>query len=201
MYKRSNTQKNFLSAPLVLSAMLVLSSTAAVAADPNTANTGDKDLTMKEHVIKWMLNDKKFVEQAAMSNLAEIELSRLALEKTQNPEVVSFAKLMVQDHTMATAKLSDIARAQNIAVPAELDRDHRDKLEELRGLSNAQFDAKYIDTMVKDHDKAVSLFTAASDDDKLNPQLRQFAQQTLPALKLHQKHVNTVANQPSAARQ
>lgn len=41
----------------------------------------------------------------ALGNRAEIELSQLAVEKTQNPQVREFAQKMIQDHTQYLTKL------------------------------------------------------------------------------------------------
>ena len=170
-------------------------------ADPNSPSADDSNrLTMKEHVAKWMLSDEKFVEKAALSNMAEVELSKVALEKAQSPQVRDFAKQMIKDHTAASTELKSIAQSKNLAVPADLDREHQEKLTDLRGLSGADFDAKYLGTMEKDHEKAVTLFTAAAADQKLDKQLQQFAAKTLPILRGHSDHVQALDSKGVSAR-
>ncbi len=156
-------------------------------------------LTVKQHLIKWMLTDEKFIEKAAMGGRAEVELSQLAIQKSQSSQVVSLAKAMISDHTAADTKLNGIAQSANLPVPRQLDRAHLEDIDRLKNLSNSQFDAAYIDVMQKDHDNAVSLFAAAAADERLNPQLRQFAQQTLPTLRLHQEHANSLGTNSSAS--
>lgn len=187
---KESVWRNILLGGCVLAPSLLVSSMYARADAPVAPN--DDSLTLKQHVIKWMLTDENFVEKAAMSSRAEIELSQLALQKSQNSKVIGFAKTMVSDHTSADAKLKAIAHTENLAIPGEQDDAHADALEKLQKLEGAQFDAVYLDTMRKDHAKAVSLFAAAAADEGLNAQLRQFAQQTLPTLRMHQEHVKAL---------
>lgn len=48
---------------------------------------------------------------AMMANHAEIELSRLAVEKAQNPQVKQFARQMITDHTRAMRQLERMGSA------------------------------------------------------------------------------------------
>ena len=54
-----------------------------------------------------MTNDKKFVMDAAVGGMAEVELGKLAAEKATNPEVKQFGQRMVDDHTKANDELKD----------------------------------------------------------------------------------------------
>ena len=61
---------------------------------------------------------------------------------------------------------------------------HKKALEDLRGKSGKEFDAAYAAQMVKDHNEAVALFTAASS--LPDSELAGFASKTLPTLRDHQ---------------
>ena len=63
-----------------------------------------------------------FVEAATEAGIAEVVTGKLALEKTQNAEIKTFAQQMVTDHTQANQKLGDIARKLDISVPDEAAR-------------------------------------------------------------------------------
>lgn len=174
---------------LVLTALLILPIAPAFADQMPAADDGAK-LSVKQHLTKMMLSDESFVKKAAVAGRAEIELSKLALEKTSTPQIREFAQRMVKDHTAAATELKTIAQSKNIAVPSELDKEHEQTAEKLRNLNGADFDAAYVDAMQKDHEKAVNLFTAAAADEKLDKQLQQFASKTLPILRGHQHDVH-----------
>lgn len=167
--------------------------------NPPAADDGAR-LSMKEHLTKWILSDEKFVEKAAIGGHAEIEMSKLATEKVQSPQVRDFAQQMIKDHTAAAMELKGIAQSKNLSVPNDLDREHQQNLLDLKNLSGAEFEAKYIDIMQKDHEKTVTLFAAAAADEKLDKQLQQFAAKTLPVIRGHADHVRALESKKVSTR-
>jgi putative membrane protein len=156
---------------------------------------GDKDKEMKP------LTNDSFVTKATQASLAEVELSKLALQKTQDEQVRSFAQRMVRDHEKASAELKPIARKHGIQAPAQLDAKHAKKLEDLKAKSGEEFDAEYSKIMMKDHEKAVGLFTRASQATQLHADLRNFASKTLPTLESHHQMANRLpADEARSAR-
>jgi len=131
------------------------------------------------------LTDQSFVTQAAQGGMAEIDLSNLALQKSQDSQIRSFAQRMVQDHGKANSELKPIAQKLGLQVPSDTDAKHKQEMQKLGEESGAKFDAAYSKAMEKDHTKAVELFTKASKSDTLKPDLRNFAAKTLPVLETH----------------
>jgi putative membrane protein len=125
-----------------------------------------------------------FVKNATESGLAEVQLSQLALTKSQNPQVKAFADEMVRDHTAANEALMRLASSKNIPVPTAVSERDKATLEQLAKLYGRDFDRMYLAKMVSDHEKAVSLFQkeAASGS---NPELKAWAKSTLPTLQRH----------------
>ena len=128
--------------------------------------------------------DADFAVKAADAGLAEIELGKLALEKATAQRIKDFAQQMVSDHQKANEELMAIATRLNITLPPVVSEDHVDKQRKLRDKSGEAFDEDYMDLMVKDHDRAVSLFEDAASDAR-NADLQAFAAKTLPTLKKH----------------
>jgi len=111
--------------------------------------------------------DKDFVHDAAIVNMAEIELGRLATERGANPEVKKFGQMMIDDHTKAEDQLKSVASQQSIDVPSQLDDKHnkvRDKLSKLQG---ADFDREYMDAMVDGHQDFAGKLESRVDKAKL----------------------------------
>jgi putative membrane protein len=129
-----------------------------------------------------------FYATAARGGTAEVELSKAAQAKASNAEVKKFAQMMVADHTKANAELKSVAGKKNVDLPTDLATADRAALEELNGLSGAQFDRTYVDAMVDAHETDVQLFEDQAGDDT-DPEAKAFAAKTLPTLR---KHLETI---------
>ena len=134
-----------------------------------------------------------FVEKAAQDGMTEVELGKVALSKSQNPEVREFAQRMVTDHGKANQELAALARQKGIDAPKELDAEHLAMVRQLEGKSGAAFDNEYSRHMSMDHTKAISLFEAASKSSDAD--FAGFATKTLPTLKEHKKLASQLPGQ------
>lgn len=131
------------------------------------------------------LTPQSFVSQAASSGMAEVQLAQMAKKKSKNTQVEQFAEMMIQDHKKADSELMAIAKKEGVSVPTQPSPEDQAAAKALGDHSGAAFDAAYAKQMVQDHQKAVDLFQSASDDSSLKPELRSFAQKTLPTLQHH----------------
>jgi putative membrane protein len=145
------------------------------------------------------LTSKEFVTRAAQGNLAEIEVSQLALKNTQNAEVRRFAQRMIDDHTKANAQLQPLAEAKGIKVPDETDALHKVTMKLLQARDGAEFDKSYIEQMDKDHQKTIALFESASVSTKVDKEFQSLASTLLPTLHQHHEQVAQLASGTGAA--
>ncbi len=137
---------------------------------------------------------EEFVPAAASSNMFEIESSRLALNRSQSPDVRQFANKMIADHQQAGQQMKTTAAAAGITAPAErLQPRHQEMLDELRGMRGAEFDSRYIEMQRLAHKDAISLFDSYAEDGD-RPALKSFARSTLPTLQQHHEHVEMLEN-------
>jgi putative membrane protein len=111
-------------------------------------------------------DDKKFLATASQSNIDEIKLSQLAVDKATNPAVRAFAHKMVVEHTKMGKGMAPFAESWGITPATDLDSDHQKEYDKLNGLSGADFDKEYIDQMVSDHATALDDFTKEAKDTK-----------------------------------
>ncbi|WP_445178535.1 DUF4142 domain-containing protein [Pseudomonas sp. McL0111] len=130
-----------------------------------------------------------FVDNAAAGGIAEIETSRLALEKSSSADIKEFANMMITDHGKANDELATIAKANDIKVPdtTTLVKQAKEKILDMRDES---FDAAYANNQVKAHEETIELFkkeanTVTDDKTKGATELKAFAQKMLPALEKH----------------
>lgn len=126
-----------------------------------------------------------FVNKAAQDGMTEVELGKLALSKSDNPDVKQFAQQMVQDHGKANTELAGIAKEQNLEIPRQLDSQHQAIVRKLGSKSGTAFDSAYAENMVTDHSKAITLFQ--SEAKSSDPELADFAKTTLPTLQEHKR--------------
>ena len=128
--------------------------------------------------------DLQFAEEATIGGLKEVTLGELAQQQAKDEQVAQFGQRMVQDHGQANEKLMAIAQQKGIQLPQELPEDAQQTYEELQQLSGAEFDQAYMEEMVTDHEEDVELFEEQAQSGE-DPDLRAFAEETLPILRDH----------------
>lgn len=129
--------------------------------------------------------DRRMMADLVHANYAEIETGKLALEKSQNPQVKAFAQRMVDDHQKMLSELQQVAKNKGVALPEGTDVQHKALSTALRLLSGDTFDNQYITRVgVNDHERTVELLkktqAEAQDGD-----LKALAQKTLPQVQDH----------------
>ncbi|SPF39148.1 exported hypothetical protein [Candidatus Sulfopaludibacter sp. SbA4] len=129
-------------------------------------------------------DDRKFLKDAAIGGMTEVQLGKLAQEKASSPDVKQFGQKMIDDHTKANDEIRQIAVGKSISVPESLDAKHKARVDKLSKLSGAEFDKAYIKDQLKDHEQDVKEFQqeAQSGDDAA---VKAFASKTLPTLQSH----------------
>ncbi len=128
--------------------------------------------------------DSNFVVEAYNGGLKEIDLGQLAQKKGIDPAVKNFGKTLLEDHTEANKKLTEIAEMYRVAIPTTLGEQARKHIAFIDSKAGVNFDYAFIEHMVEDHKEDIRKFEAASTDSE-NERLRAFATQTLPTLRKH----------------
>jgi putative membrane protein len=180
--------------PVVLAAFSVGMVTAAAAQSSNDKMTNDSSGTSSA---KLAPTDRQFIKKAAEGGLAEVELGKLASEKAESSDVKQFGQRMVDDHTKANDQLKQVASEKGVSVPDKLSAKDAATKARLEKLSGKAFDRAYMRDMVTDHTKDVSEFRMESKNAK-DPDVKNFASQTLPTLKDHLKEAKSIAPKTGA---
>ena len=90
----------------------------------------------------------------AQANMAEVAAGKIALEKSSNADVKSFAQMMIDDHSKGLEETKKVAAAKNVTLPSEPDDAHKKMAAALQKLSGAAFDKEYVAKAgVADHTK------------------------------------------------
>lgn len=142
--------------------------------------------------------DTKFMKEAAEGGIAEVALGQLAAEKASSSDVKKFGQRMVDDHSKANEELKQLASQKNVDLPQDLSAKDKATKATLEKLSGEQFDQAYMKDMVKDHKKDVSDFRRESKAAH-DPDVKQFASETLPTLEDHLKQAESIAPPATAS--
>jgi putative membrane protein len=128
--------------------------------------------------------DRRFLHEAALADLADIALGPLALQASASPSVRQFAERMIGDHRQTHLQLEDVAQAKRIALPEAADTKQQQVIQRLQKLSASQFDEAYMKRMVEAHQQDIRMFrreiAQGSDAD-----IKSFAASTLPKIHDH----------------
>jgi putative membrane protein len=99
-----------------------------------------------------------FIKEAAISDMLEIESSKLAQQKGNAAEK-TLAGQMITDHTKTSTELKSLVSGDmKAAIPTALDDASQKKLNKLRDTKPENFASEYDPMQVRAHKDAVSLF-------------------------------------------
>jgi len=165
----------------VAALMCVGMRTSAVAQDTNSQAGSD----MSRNTMKMSSADRKFMMTAATGGMAEVEMARLALEKSGSDAVKQYARKMIDDHTAANNELMQVASMKGVTLPARPDAKQTAMMAKMQKLSGAEFDMMYVkEAGVKAHQDMEKLFMKESMSGK-DMGAKAFAAKTLPAVRMH----------------
>jgi putative membrane protein len=124
------------------------------------------------------LDDLAFVRQATESGRKEMAAARDALPQLRNPELRRLAEMLANDHGAANAKLAQLAESKGWPVPAAAPDAPPP------GDARGDFDAQWTADMLAGHERSMALYRAEAKSGE-DPDLRQFAHDTLPTIEHH----------------
>ncbi len=136
--------------------------------------------------------DYEFYKAAATNGMAEVELAKLAQEKSKTPEVKDFAAMMMKDHTAANNKLKAIATANDVTLPDDTTLMQKATKKKLEMQGADDFDDAYVKNQIKAHEDTVALLKKQIDGGE-DADAKKFAAETLPTVEEHLAEINRIA--------
>lgn len=174
---------------------LAVSFTACQTADKKSSTTkdsvaGDTNMVNGNHVagsevIETGLDEAgaTFLRKAAVGGIMEVEAAKIAMKNASNQKVKDFAAKMLTDHTQANKELKALATDKKIITPDALPAEDQIHLDEMKKMTGASFDKHYMDMMVTDHQKTISLFKDGMENK--DAKLKEWAGKTLTIIEGH----------------
>ena len=133
--------------------------------------------------------DRAFAIMAAETDMAEIQISKMAEEKASSDEVKKLAQKLMEDHTKSSDAMKQIASAKGLPLPDKTDSKHEAIATRLEGESGAQFDKDFLSSNSKDHHRVIAAFKKESMSGN-DPEIKAFAKEFLPAIQEHSKMID-----------
>ena len=105
--------------------------------------------------------DRSFVLEAASAVLYEVEVSKLAEARTQNPLIKAYAGLLAKDHGAARAELDQLAGARGLTLPEAALPEQRSLIDAMKALPPEEFNQRFVQQVgIEGHRKGILLYQA-----------------------------------------
>ncbi len=134
--------------------------------------------------------DQAYVQNAAASDLFEIETSRLALQQAASPAIKTYAQMMIDEHGKSSEELRAAAQAARVPMAAALPADRQAQVAALQPLRGEQFDPLYLEQQRASHQDSlakVNQYLAAAQPGPLKDHASKLTG-------VVQKHLNSLEN-------
>jgi putative membrane protein len=141
-------------------------------------------------------DDATLVEKSVMIGVRVIQASEVAETKVQDPSILNFARLLIQEHSSINQALMDLSGTLNIQVPTDAIPRKPGTMDTVNDRAGPDYEKNYLRTMVKDHMKAVSLYKRAGPKAQTD-QLRDFYSKHLAKLEELLKQAEMLQTQTS----
>lgn len=137
--------------------------------------------------------DNNFILQAGMSNVSEIEAAKVAVLKTTDTVVSSFAQQMLADHTAAQNDLKTMGGVVGFTVKDTTDAALATTIAQLNTLTGRTFDSTYIHNQLLDHQATIDFYIdELNNGNQLN--VKAYANTVLQSISLHHQRADSIAN-------
>lgn len=141
--------------------------------------------------------DRTFLMRASADELFELEMSRLATEKSTAPDLQAYASRLVEQHLAVRQELAELAQSKGLTLSNTLSAARQREITRLQSLSGEQFDRQYFQAVgLRAHRQNIKLFGDASKRSQ-DPEVRAWASKMMPA---QEQHLTDAQALPSARR-
>ena len=143
------------------------------------------------------LSDAEVASVAVVANQIDIIYADIARERSQNQEILKFAKTMTDDHRAVIGQASALVKKLGVTpmdndVSRKLLADAEETKKQLRSVSKENFDKTYIDNEVAYHKAVIAAVESLLIPETENAELKALLENVVPALKTHLAHAEMV---------
>jgi putative membrane protein len=156
------------------------------------------DSAHQQKFVDGAVDPQVFVEKASSGGAAEVELAKMALEKSTQDEVRHFAQMMIESHTVMNQHLRELAKNEGLNIADEPTLMKKAKAFVLSQKEGESFDESYAKNQVAAHERTYKLFREAANSPEEN--VREFAESQLETLEHHLNMARALATTVAQTR-
>lgn len=143
------------------------------------------------------LNDAQIASVALTANQIDVDYAAIAQKKSNNADVLRFAKTMQDDHNAVIKMATDLAKKLGVtpqanAMTQSLLDGAQKTTKDLNSKSGKAFNKAYIDNEVAYHDAVINAVENVLIPQTKNAELKALFVQIMPTLKAHLEHAKMV---------
>ena len=131
--------------------------------------------------------DKAFLKGQQETNLAEVSLGKVAMERATSETVRKLASTLVSDHQQVLELNRALSSKLGLPVPDQPSAEQQATGERIKAQSGAAFDAAYVAAQVEGHTKSISKAQQEISSGS-HPEVKAFATDYLPKAQMHLQH-------------
>jgi len=142
-------------------------------------------------------NDAQIAQIVLTADTVDVDYGKLAVKKTNNPEVKAFAETMIRDHTAVNEKAAALAKKISLTPEASetsksLESNGHKEMATLKKLHGAEFDKAYIDNEVSYHEAVIGVLNSTLIPNAKNADLKALLESGKPIFESHLEHAKTL---------
>ncbi len=143
------------------------------------------------------LTDPQIASVAVAANQIDVNLAKLAKEKTKNDQVIKFADLMIRDHQSTIDKATELVKKLGIT-PADndlskkLNSDATSETNVLTSKTGTDFNKAYIENEISYHKEVLSTINNVLIPQTKNAELKAFLEKVVPVVQTHLEHAEMI---------
>jgi LPXTG-motif cell wall-anchored protein len=131
--------------------------------------------------------DKTFLKAQQETNLVEVSLGKVVMERTTSEKVRELATKLVSDHQQVSELNRALSTKLGLPIPEQPSAEQQATAEKVKSQSGAAFDAAYVTAQVEGHTKSVSAAQKEISSGS-HPDVKAFATEYLPKAQMHLQH-------------
>ena len=129
--------------------------------------------------------DAEFVAETVAGNYAEIEMAKLASQKSNNAQVKEVATFLEAEHTKMLGDLQALASTKAISIPTDKTDDARKMIEDMSKEEDVKdFNKDWCKEMKDKHEKTIKKFEDRASETE-DADLKALIDSALPNLRTH----------------
>jgi putative membrane protein len=134
--------------------------------------------------------DKTFLKAQQETNLAEVSLGKIVIERATSEKVRALATMLVAEHQQVSELNRALHTKLGLDIPEQPSAEQQAKAETIKSKSGAAFDEAFVAAQVEGHTKSVAAAQKEISSGS-HPDVKAFATEYVPKATMHLEHSKT----------